>query len=59
MSKKRSIISVEWNQSKEPERPENRFSGTVRKGMRTMGAVIWGAFVLLVTVVLERESFFS
>ena len=29
------------------------------KEMESMGAVIWGLFILLVTVVLERESFFS
>jgi len=27
--------------------------------MKSMGALIWGFFILLVTVVLERESFFS
>ncbi len=29
------------------------------KEMESMGAMIWGLFILLVTVVLERESFFS
>ena len=29
------------------------------KEMERMGTVIWGLFILLVTVVLERESFFS
>lgn len=29
------------------------------KEMESMGALIWGLFILLVTVVLERESFFS
>ena len=29
------------------------------KEMGSMGAMIWGLFILLVTVVLERESFFS
>ena len=29
------------------------------KEMESMGTVIWGLFILLVTVVLERESFFS
>ena len=28
------------------------------KGMRKMGALIWFLFVAVVTVVLERESFF-
>ena len=28
------------------------------KEMESMGAMIWGLFILLVTVVLERESFF-
>ena len=29
------------------------------KEMESVGAMIWGLFILLVTVVLERESFFS
>ena len=29
------------------------------KEMESMGAIIWGLFILLVTVLLERESFFS
>ena len=29
------------------------------KELESMGAMIWGLFILLVTVVLERESFFS
>ena len=29
------------------------------QAMESMGAMIWGLFILLVTVVLERESFFS
>jgi hypothetical protein len=29
------------------------------KEMESMGALIWWIFVLLVTVVVERESFFS
>ena len=29
------------------------------KEMESMRAMIWGLFILLVTVVLERESFFS
>ena len=29
------------------------------KEMESMGAMIWGLFILLLTVVLERESFFS
>ncbi len=29
------------------------------KEMESMGTVIWGLFILLVTVVLERERFFS
>ena len=29
------------------------------KEMESMGSMIWGLFILLVTVVLERESFFS
>ena len=29
------------------------------KEMESMGAMIWGLFILLVTVVLERERFFS
>lgn len=29
------------------------------KEMKSMGALIWWIFVLLVTVVVERESFFS
>lgn len=29
------------------------------KEAENMGAIIWGLFILLVTVVLERESFFS
>ena len=29
------------------------------KEMESMGAMIWGLFILLVTVVLDRESFFS
>ena len=29
------------------------------KEMESMGAMIWGPFILLLTVVLERESFFS
>lgn len=29
------------------------------KEMEFMGALIWWIFVLLVTVVVERESFFS
>lgn len=31
----------------------------MRKEMRKMGAVIWFLLVLLVTCVVERESFFS
>ena len=52
----RVFFSIPGDTLSMPGRP--KAPGRKEKGMERMGALIWFLFVAVVTVVLERESFF-
>ena len=53
----RVFFSIPGDTLSMPGRPKGHRDER-KKGMERMGALIWFVFVAVVTVVLERESFF-